>query len=60
MVQVLIAIAFAFASFTSPVCQHHRHHRPAHQQPRITEDDPRWNCHTMGNRICGPIRRPQH
>lgn len=26
--------------------------------PRITEDDPRWNCATMGNRVCGsgPIR----
>lgn len=21
--------------------------------PRITEDDPRWNCATMGNRVCG-------
>lgn len=19
---------------------------------RVTEDDPRWDCHTMGNRIC--------
>ena len=24
------------------------------QQPRnIQEDDPRWDCATMGNRICG-------
>jgi len=21
---------------------------------RITEDDPRWDCHTMGNHVCGP------
>ena len=21
---------------------------------RITEDDPRWDCRTMGNKICGP------
>jgi hypothetical protein len=21
---------------------------------RITEDDPRWDCRTMGNRLCGP------
>lgn len=21
---------------------------------RITEDDLRWDCHTMGNQICGP------
>lgn len=20
----------------------------------ITEDDPRWDCRTMGNRVCGP------
>ena len=20
----------------------------------IEEDDPRWDCHTMGNHICGP------
>ena len=23
-------------------------------QPTIQEDDPGWDCHTMGNRICGP------
>jgi hypothetical protein len=22
--------------------------------PAITEDDPRWDCRTMGNLICGP------
>lgn len=22
-------------------------------QERITEDDPRWDCRTMGNKICG-------
>lgn len=22
---------------------------------RIEEDDPRWDCATMGNRICGPL-----
>ena len=21
---------------------------------RVQEDDPRWDCRTMGNRICGP------
>lgn len=24
-----------------------------HPTSRIEEDDPRWDCHTMGNRICG-------
>lgn len=25
---------------------------------RIFEDDPRWDCRTMGNRICGPVELP--
>lgn len=24
----------------------------------IMEDDPRWQCHTMGNLICGPGHGP--
>lgn len=27
---------------------------PAMQQQKITEDDPRWDCRTMGNKVCGP------
>lgn len=40
-----------------------------HQQPTphkldqsavvIEEDDPRWDCRTMGNRICGPEQAPE-
>jgi hypothetical protein len=30
------------------------------QGSRITEDDPRWDCNTMGNRICGPVFVTQH
>jgi hypothetical protein len=26
---------------------------PAHPT-KIWEDDPRWDCRTMGNRVCGP------
>lgn len=26
---------------------------PTSSTPTIEEDDPRWNCHTMGNRVCG-------
>jgi len=29
-------------------------HRPA-QAHTIEEDDPRWDCKTMGNHICGEI-----
>ena len=28
-------------------------HRPIPVE-RITEDDPGWDCRTMGNQICGP------
>lgn len=21
---------------------------------KVYEDSPQWNCHTMGNRVCGP------
>lgn len=24
-----------------------------HVAERIAEDDPRWDCHTMGNQVCG-------
>ncbi|WP_263729976.1 hypothetical protein [Cellulomonas sp. SG140] len=24
--------------------------------PRIEEDDPRWDCRTMGNHVCGPVQ----
>jgi hypothetical protein len=27
---------------------------------RIDEDEPSWNCQTMGNRICGPIPELPH
>jgi hypothetical protein len=27
------------------------------QTERIEEDDPRWDCETMGNRVCGPEAR---
>lgn len=27
--------------------------RPTGRGPVITEDDPRWDCRTMGNGVCG-------
>lgn len=27
--------------------------QPTHATQQIREDDPRWDCRTMGNRICG-------
>lgn len=29
--------------------------RPSGAQRRIEEDEPGWDCRTMGNRICGPM-----
>lgn len=26
-------------------------------QQKITEDNPKWDCHTMGNKICGDEHR---
>lgn len=31
--------------------------QPQQVTSRITEDDPRWDCHTMGNRICGVVQQ---
>lgn len=28
--------------------------KPVSVVERIEEDDPRWNCEEMGNKICGP------
>lgn len=32
---------------------------PTKESERIEEDDPRWDCATMGNRICGGLDTPQ-
>jgi hypothetical protein len=31
----------------------HADARPLAPKPIISEDDPRWDCRTMGNRQCG-------
>lgn len=32
---------------------------PAKLAPgQVAEDDPSWNCHTMGNGVCGPVEYP--
>lgn len=32
------------------------HNKPHDTPPAVTcaEDDPCWDCHTMGNHVCGP------
>ena len=44
---VLVALVVSFVVYARS--------RP---QQRITEDDPRWDCRTMGNKICGPSPTP--
>ncbi len=41
------------------VCYDNGTIQPAPEEP-IQEDDPRWDCTTMGNRICGPDASPVH
>lgn len=63
------AISFAAASCTLPA--NHPHYNPTAPKPPTTsyppttftppatpchEDDPCWNCATMGNHICGPTQ----
>lgn len=54
---------------TPPVTQHEgrtiHEHRPAELGPVVTipspvctEDMDCWDCHTMGNLICGPVTEP--
>lgn len=26
-------------------------------RPAVEEDEPGWNCHTQGNRVCGPTNQ---
>ena len=42
MVRALAGLLLALVGFFGSVVGVH-----------ITEDDPRWNCHTMGNHKCG-------
>lgn len=40
----LATVALSLASFAAP----------AAAPTRCTEDMPCWDCHTMGNQLCGP------
>lgn len=46
------------ADLASEGSEEYRAHRlyECWQEFPISEDDPRWDCHTMGNLICGPGR----
>lgn len=50
---VLLAIG-GFFSFNATSSTYH-YGSESEPYLLITEDNPRWNCHTMGNRDCGPV-----
>lgn len=49
---LLLAAILIFTS-TKPTPRRFTPINPATPTTVITEDDPRWDCHTMGNRVCG-------
>lgn len=54
---IMIALAIALTLLMIPdlLTASADHSRPRVGVERIEEDDPRWDCATMGNRICGPL-----
>lgn len=44
--KLVTAVLFAALVTLSLIPTHHT---------RIEEDSPLWNCHTMGNHVCGPV-----
>ena len=49
--EMLIAIVFLTIVIGACVVKHNAAHKM--HADHIEEDDPRWDCHTMGNKICG-------
>jgi len=47
-----LAAAFAATLLAVSVVSGHPLDQPMHRH--LQEDDPGWNCHIDGNRICGP------
>ena len=48
----IAAIVFAATLIASP--HFDRFVKVSETPERIEEDDPRWDCQTMGNKVCGP------
>lgn len=45
---VLVGLVWLFGGLMVTGCE-----LTSHNEPVIVEDDPRWDCRTMGNKICG-------
>lgn len=66
MNKITVAVAIALGLLTAPVVSTVASAAPVPVRtspvnpgpvgPRITEDNPRWDCRIMGNRICGVAR----
>ena len=50
----LLLAAIIIFTASKPARQPFTPLRPVTPTTVITEDDPRWDCRTMGNQICGP------
>lgn len=48
---ILMSITAIFGMSACDVASAPTH--PETKVERITEDDPRWDCATMGNKVCG-------
>jgi hypothetical protein len=48
----LLAVGLMFACLA--IGQSKLDDQPPKSQDTLQEDDPGWDCHEMGNRICGP------
>lgn len=62
MKRTLLTIAVLTLAYVaiSALSVHHfasvQHHVSSHSSHvRIAEDDPRWNCETMGDHVCGSV-----
>jgi hypothetical protein len=51
-VSIVLALAYSALLLASPLLNDLRSGSVVTE--RIEEDDPRWNCKTMGNKVCGP------
>lgn len=54
---IALTLAFSLGFFGGPLFDR-LPWAPPQPSDTISEDDPRWNCLTMGNGVCGPDYRP--
>lgn len=55
-VEVLVVILFGFLALFAGLVITHYDTESKVTKIRCEEDMPCWNCHTMGNHICGKVQ----